>query len=108
MKKVLLSIILFSLLFVPVLVLAQGPQTPPGNIDLWEALASLRDYLFGVLLIVAVIFLVIAGFYFLTAQGDVEKFAKARRFVLYALIGVGVAVASRALVDFIDTIVRGQ
>jgi membrane protease YdiL (CAAX protease family) len=105
MKKILASIAVTSLLAVPLLVLAQ--QAPPQNIDLIQVLENVRDWLFTILLIVAVIFIIIAGYNFVTAQGDPEKVRTARNFVLYALVGVAVAVASYALVNFIVEDIMG-
>jgi phosphoglycerol transferase MdoB-like AlkP superfamily enzyme len=101
MKKVLTGITAVSLLALPVLALAQ--ETAP-EVDIFDALETLTNYLFTILLIVAVIFLIIAAFTFITASGDPDKVGKARNFVLYALIGVAVAVAARGLVALVQTI----
>jgi phosphoglycerol transferase MdoB-like AlkP superfamily enzyme len=102
MKKVLTGITAVSLLALPVLALAQEQAAP--EVDIFDALNTLTDYLFTLLLIVAVIFLIIAAFTFITASGDPEKVGKARNFVLYALIGVAVAVAAKGLVALVQTI----
>jgi len=102
MKKIITGISIASLML-PVLALAQTASTAP-DIDLLQALDTLTNWLFTLLLIVAVIFLIIAAFTFISAQGDPEKVTKARNFVLYALIGVAVAVAAKALVAFVQMI----
>ena len=100
MKKLGLTTFLLIFLTLPVMVLAQ--EAPPAeDMDIIEILERIRDWLYSIFLIAAVIFIVIAAFTFLTASGDPEKFRKARNFVLYALIGVAIAVASQALVNFI-------
>jgi len=99
MKKLLTGIAAASLLLLPFFALAQAG--PPEGIDLIQVLINVRNWLFTILLIVAVIFIIIAGYNFVTAQGDPDKVRTARNFVLYALVGVAVAVASFALVDFI-------
>ena len=99
MKKVITGIAAASLLTLPVLVLAQTHTAPDVNIVL--ALETLTNWLFTLLLIIAVIFLIIAAFTFITASGDPEKVGKARNFVLYALIGVAVGVAARGLVALV-------
>jgi len=119
MKKVLTTLILLILITIPAATPAQaiwdiifggsdveGPPPMTGT-DLIEALQRVVDWLFTILLIVAVIFIIIAGYNFVTAQGDPEKVHKARQFVLYALIGVGVAVASVGLVALVRFIVQG-
>jgi phosphoglycerol transferase MdoB-like AlkP superfamily enzyme len=102
MKKVLTGITAATLLTLPVLALAQSTSAP--NVDIFQALDTLTNYLFTILLIVAVIFLIIAAFTFITASGDPDKVGKARNFVLYALIGVAVGVAARGLVALVQTI----
>ncbi|KPJ55219.1 hypothetical protein AMJ47_01820 [Parcubacteria bacterium DG_72] len=102
MKKVLTSAATISLLAIPALALAQGAAAP--YVDIFTALATLIDYLFWLLLIVAVVFLIIAAFTFITASGDPTRVEKARNFVLYALIGIAVAVAAKGLVALIQTI----
>ena len=107
MKKIFLTAILISLLIVPgVNVLAQGAaQSPPANLDVMTLLDRVVDWLFTILLVIAAIAIIIAAYYFVTAAGNPETVSKARNFVLYALIGVAVAVASRGLVALARTIV---
>jgi ascorbate-specific PTS system EIIC-type component UlaA len=109
MKKYLLSPIIISLLTFPLLVLAQDPAEIPrfSGLGFYSRLEVLRDWIFTIFLITAVIFLVIAAFTFVTASGDPEKVIKARKFVLYALIGVAVAVAARGLVALVQMIMEG-
>jgi len=105
MRKVLVGIILATLIVAPVLVAAQDDRVQ--EIDIIDALEDLVDWLFTILLIVAAIFLVIAAFTFITASGEPDKIAKARNFVLYALIGVAVAVASRGLIALVKEVMGG-
>ena len=101
MKKIITGVSIAGLLL-PVLALATA--TPAPDVDLLTALNSLTNWLFTILLIVAVIFLMIAAFTFVTASGDPDKVGKARNFVLWSLIGVAVAVAAKALVAFVQMI----
>jgi len=103
MKKIFLGTILATLLIAPVTVSAQSAAAP--TIDVLGVLDNLINWLFTILLIVAVIFLIIAAFNFITASGDPEKIKTARNFVLYALIGVAVAVAARGLVLLVRIII---
>ena len=102
MKKYLLSVIILSLVLTPALASAQDIL---GDNDFIDALNSIVNWLFTVLLIVAVIFILIAAFNFITAAGDPEKVKTARQFVIYALIGVVVAFLARGLVGFVGNIV---
>jgi len=104
MKKILLTAVLISLLVVPAVnVLAQ--EFPPADLDVMEVLERIVDWLFTILLVVAAIFIVVAAYYFVTATGNPETVSRARNFVMYALIGVAVAVASRGLVALVRRIV---
>ena len=115
MKKIILSLVLISFLALPVLSLAQSPPPsspssgtllPLRSTNVINVLENVVDWLFTVLLIFAAIFIVIAGFQFVTAQGDPEKVKKARDMILYAIIGIVVALLARGIIYFAETIVR--
>jgi len=109
MKKALIGFVLTSLLAVPLIISAQLPPVDP---PFWEeftvigTLNSISNYLFGILLIVATIFIIIAAYNFVTASGDPDKTKTARNFVLYAVIGVLVGFLAKGLVMFVEEIVR--
>lgn len=120
MKKILLnvaSIGLLATLFLPLIVLAQwggvgdaeAPVTAPtwGEVDVIDALGRISNWLFAILLIVAAIFLIVAGYFFVTARGDTDKVTTARQFVLWALIGVLVGFLAKGLVMLVNKMVRG-
>ncbi|TSC75365.1 MAG: hypothetical protein G01um101430_460 [Parcubacteria group bacterium Gr01-1014_30] len=108
MKKILLGLTLFSLLAATVVFAQQpAPTFPPIDIDVIEVLENIVDWLFTILLIVSAIAIIVAAFLFVTAAGDPEKTSKARNFVIYALIGVAVAIAARGLVALVRRIVAG-
>ncbi len=114
MKKILshiASVGLLAVLLLPLLAFAQqpGPGDAPawGEVDIMQTLARISDWLFALLLIVAAIFIIVAGYFFVTAQGDPDKVGTARQFVLYALIGVLVGFLAKGLVVLVDMIVRG-
>ncbi|MDO8264783.1 MAG: hypothetical protein Q7T34_00240 [Candidatus Parcubacteria bacterium] len=109
-KKALFALITF--LALPVFVFA---QTPSGNvlpstaaslptISFQSGLTSLTNWLFTLVLAVATVCILISAFYFITAQGDAEKVKSARDFLLYALVGIIVALMARGLVSFISGI----
>lgn len=81
-------------------------ETVPGDIDILVVLNRVVNVLFTVLLVVAAVSIVIAGFYFVTAAGDPERVGKARQFVIFALIGVAIALAARGLVLLAERLVQ--
>ena len=101
MKKIISALILVSILAVPVVGLAVVAEVLP-EYDVMLTLNNIVNWLFAILLIVAVLFLVIGGLQYVTAQGDPEKIKKAGQYILYALIGVIVALLARGLVTLVQ------
>ena len=55
------------------------------------------NWLFMILMLVAVIMIVVGGFLFITASGDPEKAGKAKTYIVYALIGIAIALFAKIL-----------
>ena len=70
-------------------------------------LNSLLATVFGVLAVVAVILLVIGGIQFMTSGGNSEQTNKAKNTILYALIGLAVAISAELIVAFILKRIQG-
>ena len=85
----------------PLMVLADELEELP-DVDLMATLENIADWLFYLLLGIAVVFIVIGGIYYTTAQGDPEKIKKAGQSILYALIGVIVASLAKGLVTLVQ------
>ena len=116
MKKYILGVVIASFLLAPVAFTMPGlmvlphafaGETPPGgagvpNTDFVKTLGNIADWLFYILIGVAVLFIVIAGMQYATAQGDPEKIKLAGQKVQYALIGVIVASLSKGLVILVQ------
>jgi len=87
-----------------------APDKAPVVIIMGEegVLDRITNWLFSALLVIAAIFIIIAGYLFVTAMGDPDKTKTARNFVMWALIGVLVAFCAKGLVLLVDTIVRGE
>lgn len=56
---------------------------------------------FGIAGAVAVLMVVIGAFQYVISTGDPQKTAKAKNTILYALIGVAVAVSAQVIVSFV-------
>ena len=135
MKKIILGIVIASFLLAPVApgivtgTLPTGLQTAqaaesgfppipsseevkdPGKrvvpTDLIATLGNIADWIFYILIAVAVLFIVIAGIEYTTAQGDPEKIKAAGQKVLYALIGIIVAALAKGLVILVQYFPKG-
>ncbi|MBU2540242.1 hypothetical protein KJ786_03730 [Patescibacteria group bacterium] len=102
MKKELLITVMFGLLILPTLILA-GPVAPSSK-DLWSIIDSITNIIYGILLAVAVIFIITAGIKFISAGGEPEKVKTARDTVLWALVGIVVATAAVGVVNLIKNL----
>ena len=76
----------------------------PGLSDqtkLSDVIIGIVNGIVGVLAIVAVIFIVVGGFNYMTSAGDTGKVQKAKNTIIYALIGLVIAVLAFAIVNFV-------
>ena len=62
---------------------------------------GILNTIIGLVGVIAVIMIVIAGINMTVSQGDAAKVAKARSAMLYAVIGLAVAILSFAIVNFV-------
>jgi hypothetical protein len=63
-------------------------------------------FIFGIGIAVAVIIIVLAGFNFVTSQGEPAKIEKAKNMILYTLIGVAVMILARGLIAIIRSVIE--
>ena len=104
-KKYIL-IILF-LILVPLIVFGQVVQirNPLGNQTLTDVLRSIINWLYGIIIVgIAPIMYIIAGYRFITAVGDPEKINTAKRMALWTSIGLMVATAVYGIIALIGEI----
>ena len=76
--------------------------TAGGLIELIE---TIGNWIFAALLGVAAIFLVVAGFMFVTAGGNPEQATKARQMLINALIGVAIALGAKGMITVITNLI---
>lgn len=69
--------------------------------DVWLIVAAVIEILLRIAGIVAVIFVIYAGFSYTTSQGDPEGTGRAKSTLVNALIGLAIAVTAAAIVSFI-------
>ncbi len=133
MKKAFLSLILITLLIVfavPAMVLAQpaesctlrhdltdfDPECRVGEVDeditgawgmccMLDAVYTVVDWIFFGLIAVVALFTILGAFDILTAAGDPEKVKKGRERIMYAMIGLAVALLSRAVPSLVKALI---
>lgn len=59
---------------------------------------NITSWVSGLLIAVAVLFVIYAAYLYLTSAGDAEKVKSASNYILYAVIAVVVALASRGII----------
>jgi hypothetical protein len=98
----------------PGLVFAQIPgitpiPTPVTDIEgLIRIIDLIADIIFTVFMIVAVILLLIAAFYYLTAFGEPAQIGKAHRMLIYAAVAIAVALLARSIPFIVKSVVESQ
>lgn len=107
LKQVLITTVLLMFLF-PLYSGAVTIQNPLQSNTFEELLDSIVNFVFTLALGVAPIMIVIAGFYFITAEGDPKKIELAKNIVKWTLIGLLVVMLSKSLIQFIkDNFING-
>jgi hypothetical protein len=86
--------------------LPSPPFTSPAGAVL--VLCTIAGWLFVFLVILAIIFVILAAFNYLTAGGDPEKVKTASSQLIYAAIAVAVGLLARGLPFFVGGIVGGS
>lgn len=74
---------------------------PANGIDIYKLVRSIVSILSLIVGVAAIIMIVIGGFKFITSGGDPTKVKSARSTLLYALIGIVVAVSAQLLVTVV-------
>jgi len=110
MKKLFAVVILLSLvalIMVPMGVLAQ--QEIPETITTPDALVTLietiTNWVFTVFLLLAVLFLIIGAMQFVTAGGKPESVSEARQKIIWAVVGIVIALLARSIPAVLTNIV---
>lgn len=70
-----------------------------------DLLETIGDWIFVIVLIIAVIFLIFAGYVFITGAGAPEKITKARNMLVWGLVGVAVAILAKGLITLVEQLI---
>lgn len=75
-----------------------APIAPVGSLNaVGQSLCNVTNWLFYFLILLAVIFIILAAFKYLTAAGDPEKVKSASHMLLYAVIAIIVGIVAKAV-----------
>ena len=73
----------------------------PEGPDLFVVVQNLLNVTFAVVGIIAVIMIIIGGFYYMTSQGEPERVQKGKNTILYGIIGLIICLSAFAIVNFV-------
>ena len=100
----LLIILLLSSFFLPLISEAITIPNPLEANSFTELLNAIIDFIFYLALGIAPIMIIVAGFFFITAQGDPEKINTAKRIILWVLIGLIIVLCAKGLIKLFGDI----
>lgn len=62
---------------------------------------TVLQILFGVVAVLALIYVILAGLKLITSSGDPQSVAKGRQQILFAIIGLAVALSAELIISFV-------
>lgn len=102
-KKILFCLLAVSLVM-PLVSQAVSIPNPLKAETFEQLLNSIIDFLFYLALGITPLMIVIAGFYFITAQGDPKKVETAQTIIKWAIIGFIIVICAKGLVQLLKSI----
>ena len=86
---------------------AAGTPSGTGVEPIVAILDTIGNWMFGILIAAAAIFILWAAFDFLFAKGDAKKIEEARHALTYSLVAVVVGALTKGLIEVAKAIARG-
>ena len=102
-KETIISIASFWIL--PLITFAAGINDPCDVVNIVSSFARVFAYIVFVIAIAAVLY---AGLLFIISGGSEQKVTTARNTLIWALIGIAVALFSNYVIEFVQSVVGGN
>lgn len=96
--------------FFPLFAAAQlgiTPQPPVADVNLQTIISRGVAWATGLLILLAVVFIIYAAYLFLTSGGNEEDIKKAKNYVIYAAVAIAVALLANGVVAVVKGLVLG-
>jgi len=107
--KIIFAIIILIPIFLSISGIAHGIIENPLEYDtLEDIIEAIIRFIRDIALVIAPIMLLVTGLYFLASGGNPEKVTKAKKMLLYILLGLLVILMAEGLVYLIRHIIRGK
>ena len=81
------------------------PENVTTGAQFLELFVTITNWIFVIVLLFAVIMIVLAGWQFISGGGDTQAVSQAKNKLLYAAIGIGVALLARAIPAAVTNII---
>ena len=108
-KKIALFLPLIIMVAMPLMVFAQPAESPIQSIqDVESLLNRILNIVFVIFFIIAVLFIILAAFGYLTAGGDDEKIKSAKQKLIYAIVAIVVALLATGIDNLVGGVLRGE
>ncbi|MDI6883115.1 MAG: pilin [Patescibacteria group bacterium] len=70
-----------------------------------NSIMTITDWVFYILLVISVLMVIIGGFFYMTAAGDPEKAGKGKTIIVFAIIGLVIALLAKTVPVIVKYIV---
>ena len=110
MKKITLSLVTLGMIALPVLALAAFtiPAEPTGGFaNFGQVFGKILSLIWPVVAGLAAVMIIVAAIVFITANGDPEKIATARQALIWAIVGLVVAILAYSIPYIVKTVIGG-
>lgn len=112
----LISILFIGVMVSPLAIAGQGPgqqqsltiENPLGTKDFSVLAGKIIDWIANIGIAIAVIMIIYAGLLFMTSGGNDEKVAKAKKALIWSLIGLAVLIMGKAWIALIKDILQAK
>jgi hypothetical protein len=85
------------------------PPTTPTTVSGWLGiLQKIATWFYSIILAISVFMILMAGFNYLTAGGDQAKVKKASQMLIYAIVGIVVAIIAFSISKVVTSVVTGS
>lgn len=104
-KKLIFGLLLVVFI-IPLTIQAQTVvlDPPTKHTELWQLIDDIIDFIFYLSMPIAAIMIIVAGYFFITAMGDPEKILRAKKMILWTLIGLLVIISAKGLIELLGKI----
>jgi len=110
MNKFLLFLIIISVFLIVLPVLAQTvviPNPLEGDGDIPSVIHAITGLLKVIVIPLGIIMIIIGGIQYMTSAGNEEKTNKAKKTILWAIIGIAIIISADFIAGFIKEILGG-